>query len=438
MNETPRPVLTHTQTEMPAPLPFAPKIEIAPAEVAAYLRVFVDASPLSTLLFDSEGHVLYANPAAVSFAKSLSSQDPGKELKILDDWHPDLVSAEALGKCSTHGHWTGEVLLNVPSLGTLNLTVQMLMLGPEQSWPCGLRVRDISADYARQAELHARNADLEIAYAKLNGVQEKVVQSEKLASIGQLAAGVAHEINNPIGYINSNLSTLQHYAADLLKAVGILSKSIVRSGDPAAIAELEEARRRLDLDFMSTDLEQLLSESREGINRVCKIVQDLKEFSRRNDNEDWVLADIHKGLESTLNIASNELKYKAEVIRTFDELPLIECLPSELNQVFLNILLNAGHAIKEQGLITVSTGCSDEKIWIAIGDDGEGIPPEILPRIFDPFFTSKPVGVGTGLGLAISYGIVTKHHGKIEVTSVVGQGTLFRIELPILQPIRST
>jgi len=286
----------------------------------------------------------------------------------------------------------------------------------------------------RTRELHARNAELEIAYTRLENAQEQAVQSEKLASIGQLAAGVAHEINNPIGYVNSNLGTLQGYVSQLLTAVAAYANIAARVSSPTAAAEVEAIRGRFDIDFLAVDVPQLITESREGIDRVCKIIRDLKDFSRRDRGEAWVRADVHQGLESTLNIVSNQLKYKAQIVKTFSDLPLIECLPSELNQVFLNILMNAGQAIKERGMITVSTGHTDDKVWIAIGDDGEGIPADVLPRIFDPFFTTKPVGSGTGLGLSISYGIVAKHHGSIEVTSVAGQGTLLRIELPIEQP----
>lgn len=285
----------------------------------------------------------------------------------------------------------------------------------------------------RTRELHARNAELEIAYAKLKNAQEQAIQSEKLASIGQLAAGVAHEINNPIGYVSSNLATLQDYMSKLLGAVNAYAAQ-ARARDASAALESERIRREAEIDFLSTDAPQLIRESREGIDRVCKIVRDLKDFSRRDRSEAWVYADVHQGLESTLNIVSNQIKYKAQIVKTFGDLPQIECLPSELNQVFLNILMNAGQAVQQNGLITVSTGCAGDKVWIAIGDDGEGIPPEVLPRIFDPFFTTKAVGTGTGLGLSISYGIVAKHHGTIEVTSVPHQGTLMRVELPIVQP----
>jgi signal transduction histidine kinase len=286
----------------------------------------------------------------------------------------------------------------------------------------------------RTRELHARNAELEVANANLKGAQEQAIQSEKLASIGQLAAGVAHEINNPIGYVNSNLGTLQGYVSQLLTAMDTYAAAFTRTGGAEVVAEADEIRRRFDIDFLTTDLRQLVTESREGIDRVCKIVHDLKDFSRSDRGAAWVRADINAGLESTLNIVSNQLKYKAQIVKSFSELPLIECLPSELNQVFLNILMNAGQAITDRGIITVSTGVSGDSVWIAIGDDGEGIPADVLPRIFDPFFTTKPVGSGTGLGLAISYGIVTKHHGTIEITSDPGEGTLMRIQLPIEQP----
>jgi signal transduction histidine kinase len=297
-----------------------------------------------------------------------------------------------------------------------------------------LSLRDITRDHMREAELHARNAELEIACAKLKGAQEQVVQSERLASIGQLAAGVAHEINNPIGFVSSNLNALQRYVASLLDAANACTAAAERSGDRAMAAEVEQIRRRVDLDYLATDIPQLLAESCEGIERVSKIVRDLRDFSRRERSEAWVEADLHKGIDTTLNIVWNELKYKAEVVKTFGDLPTIECLPSELNQVFMNVLINAGQAIKERGLITISTGCVDDRVWIAFGDNGEGIPADILPRIFDPFFTTKPVGTGTGLGLAISYGIIAKHHGDIQITSFPGEGTLLRIELPIRQP----
>ena len=402
-------------------------------ETITHLQALVDASPIAMLIFDAEQRVHYANRTARIFARILNPESHNRDIAYVSDIHADLLSPTAMHLCSVRGSWVGEVTIRSSPQQEKVFLVQISALGPNRSYPYGLSVRDITIDYTRAVELQERNVELEVAYAKLQGVREQVIQSEKLASIGQLAAGVAHEINNPIGYVNSNLNTLQQYVSRLLSAVQTYAAVLARVGDAATTAEVEDVRKRLDLDYLVVDVPELLSESREGIDRVCKIVRDLKNFSRREQDEEWVEADIHKGLESTLNIVWNELKYKADVVRNFGELPMIECLPSALSQVFMNILLNAGHAIKDHGVITVSTGRQDDKVWIAIGDDGEGIEPDVLPRIFDPFFTTKPIGTGTGLGLAISYGIVKKHGGNIEVTSVPGQGALFRIELPIRQ-----
>jgi two-component system, NtrC family, sensor kinase len=404
------------------------------AVAASHLRAFIEVSSTAALIFDVHQQVLYANAAAYSFARSLNPDMAEEGLRRIGDWHPELVAPAALHLAQVRGSWIGEVVLVTASTQQKVLLVQITAIGPDRTAPFGMSVRDISLDYARETELRQRNAELEVANGKLKGAQEQVVQSEKLASIGQLAAGVAHEINNPIGYVNSNLSTLQSYATKLLTAIETLASALARKGGATTVAEVQEIRGRYDIDFLAVDLPQLLTESREGIDRVCKIVRDLKDFSRNDRGEAWVSADVHRGLESTLNIVWNELKYKAQIVKTFGDIPPIECLPSELNQVFMNILMNAGQAIKDRGVITVSTGHADGKIWVAIGDDGEGIPADVLPRIFDPFFTTKPVGSGTGLGLSISYGIVAKHHGTIEITSVPGQGTLLRIELPIEQP----
>jgi len=407
----------------------APAADAARADaMEATLRALVDAVPTATLLFDADQQVRYANPAARVLARLCAPDKADRPLAVVGDWHPELLNSGALHLCSMHGSWSGEVILGV---GRGQHKILLLHLSRVGADLFGMTVRDITQDSMRESELHARNAELEVAYAKLQGAQEQVMQSEKLASIGQLAAGVAHEINNPIGYVNSNLSTLQRYISQLFSAIQSYEAALAGG---AGATEAESIRQKLDLDFLVGDVPQLLSESREGIDRVCKIVRDLKDFARKERSEDWIKSDIHRGLDSTLNIIWNELKYKAQIVKTFGELPPVECLPSELNQVFMNVLMNAGQAIRDQGIITVTTSVAGERVRVDIGDDGEGIPPDVLPRVFDPFFTTKPVGSGTGLGLAISYGIVSKHHGTIEVSSTPGQGTLLRIELPIAQP----
>jgi signal transduction histidine kinase len=265
---------------------------------------------------------------------------------------------------------------------------------------------------------------------KLEDAHNQLLQSEKMASVGQLAAGVAHEINNPIGYINSNLGTLRGYVERLLDVVDAYAAAEALLPAGAVKQQIEAAKSRADLVYLKTDLVDLMTETSEGIDRVRRIVQDLKDFSHV-DQGDWMLADLHKGLESTLNVVNNEIKYKARVVKEYGELPMLYCLPSQLNQVFMNLLVNAAHAIKDQGTITLRSGTHDEEAWVEIADTGSGIPAHLMTRIFDPFFTTKPVGQGTGLGLSISYGIVQKHGGRIEVESEPGQGSTFRVVLPI-------
>jgi signal transduction histidine kinase len=291
---------------------------------------------------------------------------------------------------------------------------------------------DIRKRESAEAELMRRNGELTELNARLSMAQEQLVQSEKLASIGQLAAGVAHEINNPIGYVFSNFETLGTYIARMLEMFKAYEEAEASIAAPAVLARLRETRAGIDLDYLIEDIPGLMAESREGISRVRKIVQDLKDFSRVDANQEWQWANLHAGIDSTLNIVSNEVKYKADVVREYGEIPEIECLPGQLNQVFMNIVVNGAHAISGgRGRITIRTGTAGDNVWVEIADTGSGIAKEHLARIFDPFFTTKPIGSGTGLGLSLSYGIIQKHNGQIEVQSEPGQGTTFRITLPV-------
>ncbi|MBS1143182.1 MAG: hypothetical protein H6R14_588 [Proteobacteria bacterium] len=267
---------------------------------------------------------------------------------------------------------------------------------------------------------------------RLEDANNQLMQSEKMASIGQLAAGVAHELNNPIGFVHSNLGTLDGYVRDLMAIVAAYERLILQAGEPEAGAtEIRKIAEQHDFEFLKGDIFSLLAESKDGLGRVRKIVQDLKNFSRVGEQE-WQEADLHQGIDSTLNIVWNELKYKAKVVKEYGDIPHIFCLISQLNQVFMNLLVNAGHAIQTQGTITIRTSLrDDDTVCVEISDTGQGIAPEHINRIFDPFFTTKPVGKGTGLGLSLSYGIVKRHSGRIEVESVVGEGTTFRLLLPV-------
>lgn len=285
----------------------------------------------------------------------------------------------------------------------------------------------------RTAELQQANLELRETNRKLEEAHNQLLQTEKMASIGQLAAGVAHEINNPVGFVNSNLGSLDQYIHSLLRLIDTYEQNeAALAQQPQALQAVQAVKQEIDLGYIKEDIFTLLEESQDGMQRVKKIVQDLKDFSHVGFAE-WQFADLHKGLDSTLNIVNNEIKYKAKVVKEYGEIPQVECLPLELNQVFMNMLVNAAHAIESFGQIVVRTGAQKSEVWVEISDNGSGISPENLKRIFDPFFTTKPVGKGTGLGLSLSFGIVQKHHGRIEVESEPGKGTRFRVWLPVQQ-----
>lgn len=282
--------------------------------------------------------------------------------------------------------------------------------------------------------LQKKGEEQRLLIDQLQEAQAQLLQSEKMASIGQLAAGIAHEINNPVGFVNSNMGALNTYVDALLKLVDGYDQ--VLNGLPAnseASDQIATLKRKADLEFLREDVTELVKESLDGLRRVKDIVQSLKDFSHVGET-DWQLADLHHGIDSTLNIASNEFRFKATVLKEYGVLPLVKCMASQLNQVFMNLIVNAAHAIQETGVITIRTGCENDWVWVEIGDTGVGIAEEHLTRVFEPFFTTKPVGKGTGLGLSVSYNIIAKHGGKIEVQSELGQGTRFTLHLPVRGP----
>ncbi len=279
--------------------------------------------------------------------------------------------------------------------------------------------------------LQKTNRELKKAYRKLEDAQAQLLQSEKMAGIGQLAAGIAHEINNPIGFISSNLTTFNEYIQDITRLIQKYEELGPNNFEKIR-REVEDLKREVDIGFILQDIKNLAGESLEGTERVKKIVTDLKDFSHVDESE-LKYADINKGLESALNIIRNEIKYKAEVIKEYGELPEVLCYPMQLNQVFMNILLNAVQAIEKKGEIKISTNYNNKGNYaeVRIKDTGSGISEENIKKIFNPFFTTKDVGKGTGLGLSISYGIIKKHKGKIDINSEPGWGSEFIITLPV-------
>jgi two-component system NtrC family sensor kinase len=288
------------------------------------------------------------------------------------------------------------------------------------------------------------------AYAKLKATsndlvsaQSQLIQSEKLSSIGQLAAGVAHEINNPVGFVSSNFETLQNYGNVFVKLINRyeeLVEEIRKSADSGWKAQCEaihNIRQDSKIDFILEDIPALFDDSKEGLDRITKIIQSLRDFSRVDQVSDFCEYDLNGGIQNTLVVAKNEVKYDCQVRTELGEIPPIFCSSGQINQVILNIVVNAAQAIRAQnkgtiGNIIIQTSQTDQHVICQIIDDGPGIPPGIITKVFDPFFTTKPVGKGTGLGLSISRDIiVNKHKGELIVDSIVGQGTTFTIKLPI-------
>ncbi len=286
-----------------------------------------------------------------------------------------------------------------------------------------LNMRDIT-------EIRMINQELESAYNQLKLAQVQAVQQEKMASVGQLAAGVAHEINNPMGFISSNLTSLAKYITKFKAFEDALLEEVRKAGNTDLLNSIESIKKAMKIDFILGDMDSLLEESQDGAGRVRRIVQDLKNFSHVDEAECNQI-NLNENLDTTLNMLRNEIKYVADLVKEYGDIPQIYCYPQQLNQVFMNILINSVHALEGHGTITIRTWQEDEFVKISISDTGKGIAQEHLTKIFDPFFTTKGVGKGTGLGLSICYDIIKKHGGEIIVQSRVGEGTTFTIKLPV-------
>lgn len=278
-------------------------------------------------------------------------------------------------------------------------------------------------------DLEARNEELLRKKEQLERLQAQIIHSEKMASLGQLAAGIAHELNNPVGYVHGNMEILEKCAAGLLT----LLKYYDDAGITGPVAEgAAKIKAEIGYDYTVSDLASIISDCRDGAERVRDIVQNLRTFSRLDEAE-FKTTDIHEGIDSTIRLLSRYFSGgKIRLLREYGELPSVEAYSAQLNQVWANLLINAAQAVAEKGGdVCIRTNVDEDSVVIAVTDNGVGIPPENLSRIFDPFFTTKAVGDGTGLGLSISFGIIERHGGKISVESKPGQGSTFTVTLPI-------
>lgn len=409
-------------------------------------RLVIETVRSAIITVDREGNITFANPfAGVLFGYDVDSLHHVPIITLLNSsFHSGFFNLlERI--FSSSSQLADEKVFNCTGLCSngqeIFLEILTGIVRESHRHQVTLIIHDITERKENEREISRKNKELEekglelekaltalqVAYSDLKNTQHQMLQQEKMASVGQLAAGVAHEINNPMGFITSNLVSLQKYFGKLCEYEAAQA-ALIESED--AKKQLEKIRRQMKIDFILEDLPDLFEESLEGADRVKTIVHNLKSFSRM-DKAEKCMADINECLQSTLNIVWNELKYTASVHRNFGHLPKIDCYPQELNQVFMNLLVNAGQAITSQGTIRINTWEEDDSILISIADSGCGIPKEAIKRIFEPFFTTKEVGKGTGLGLSISYDIVKKHNGELLVTSEEGKGTTFTVKLPI-------
>jgi two-component system, NtrC family, sensor kinase len=295
---------------------------------------------------------------------------------------------------------------------------------------------------AMELQMHADAGELGLAYTRLKSSQLALVQAEKMASLGQMVAGIAHEINTPLGYVQNNVAMGQEIFAQVQQMISgyesLLDSLLDEQADEAKISELMQniviSRSDFDAGAMLGEMGGLMADTLYGIDQISELVHNLKDFSRMDAAASDSI-DLNSSIESALKIGHNVIKNRLEVIRELGELPKFTCAPSQLNQVFLNLFTNAAQAMEGCGQLHIRTWCEEGVIHASVRDNGKGIPPENLARIFDPFFTTKPVGEGTGLGLAISHQIIQQHGGSIQVESRVGEGTRFHIQLPLTSPV---
>ena len=406
----------------------------------------LERSKSNIYTLDLDGRITYVNPAFMGlldvsgpeeligrpFLPERFFDNPEKKAQLLRELKKGRVEVKELALKTSRGR---KIYVTLFSTFTKNIH-------DEINGTQGILYNVTDHKLAEESTTRAYRK-LKKTYDELEETQLQLIQNEKLASIGQLAAGVAHEMNTPVGFVASNFQALEGYVKkirDLLAMYDKIFGQIETLGKTELrnkTKEIGQFRDDMKIDFILEDIQGLFDDSREGLDRVTNIVQNLRDFSRIDQPGSRDEYNINKGIETTLIVAKNEIKYDTDVKIDFSEVPLIFCHSGQINQVFLNILLNAAQAIKTQErdgneTITIRTYSSEDKVICEIADDGPGIPPETLSKIFDPFFTTKPAGKGTGLGLSVSYDIVVnKHNGELFAESTVGEGTKFTIKLPI-------
>nr|WP_321398706.1 ATP-binding protein [uncultured Desulfobacter sp.] len=388
-------------------------------------KTLTDTLPIGIVLTTVDGEIINVNPEGLHMMGYSSSEDLSHV--FIQSFYHDQKDRDLFLKQMEAGRVRDlEMRFKRPDGSTIWCSMSSVV---DKNSPRGHYFITSLLDITRRKEMEEERSDLLI----------QLTQTDKLASIGQLAAGIAHEINNPVGYVTSNLNSLDEYLADIRKLIKMdrsLINDLKETNLPDNLANMVEKvndyARGIDVDFLQEDMEELIQDCIDGLDRIKKIVIDLKDFAHPG-KKDIEPVDVNACIETTLNVAANELKYKTTVHKDLGNLPLIQGIPQQLNQVFLNILVNAAQAIETRGEITIKTWQKDHNVCLTISDTGCGIAPKHISKIFDPFFTTKEVGKGTGLGMNIAYNIIQQHGGTITVKSEIGKGTTFTVTLPVAE-----
>ncbi|MBC8277742.1 MAG: response regulator [FCB group bacterium] len=381
-----------------------------------------DIRDLVQLFLEEDGYEVITAPDGIQGIEAFTRSQP--PVVITDIRMPAMEGTEVLSKIKSARPET-EVIV-ITGHGEMKLAIEALQNDASDfiQKPFGYDVLSVAV----------RRAFNKISVREqLAQTQVHLLQTEKMASLGQLAAGIAHEINNPVGFVTSNLGTLTKFSDNIRNAFAELQTCFENGGSLLSAEEYEKIKQKYKIDFVLADMVSIIEESLEGTNRVKHIVRDLKDFSHI-DTRKMIRYDINESVKSTLNILTNETKHKADIELHLGDIPAVTCNPQQINQVVMNLVLNGIQAIEEYGKIGIRTSKENNGVRLEISDTGGGIPEDLLLKIFDPFFTTKDVGSGTGLGLHIVYNIVNRHGGVIDVDSKVGKGTTFIVHLPVQPP----
>jgi len=418
------------------------------SEIALMFKTLTNAAKSSIISLNELGEIEYCNPATTKLFNYELDQLLGKSFYILlakesqkeflekskfqfDKKYieNDVIEFNGIKK-------NGDIIpieLSISSYEILHIIHYVILIKDISE-----RKKNEEERRKYQENLENKNKDLEKAVLYSQKMQNQLVQSEKMASLGALIAGIAHEINNPLAYVSSNLNRFQEYFVDITKLLDMWKNYYNTNNgsikNKKQLREILNYEKEIDLDFITKDFSNLLINNQEGIGRIKSIVLQLRGFSHVSE-DNLIEVDINKAIEETITIVWNELKYKANIIKNLGKLPLVKCNVNEIKQIFVNILVNAAQAIKSKGDITIETTTFNEFVKIEISDTGKGMSEEVQRKIFDPFYTTKPVGEGTGLGLWICSSIAQKHNGSFEVKSKPGKGSIFSLTLPLRQKI---